>query len=136
MICHLVGRAEWGTGADSYRPASLASEGFIHFSTPDQVVATADRYYPGRTDLLLVVVDPDRLSAPLRWEAPAAASAEASPTVVPAVTASPAAPPAAAPAAGEAFPHLYGPFATAAVVTVLPFPPGADGRFTVPPTLW
>ncbi|MCK9923262.1 DUF952 domain-containing protein, partial [Frankia sp. AgPm24] len=71
VICHLVERSAWSVGAAGYRPASLGAEGFIHFSTPAQVLATANRYYRGRDDLLLVVVDPRRLSAPLRWEPPA-----------------------------------------------------------------
>jgi uncharacterized protein (DUF952 family) len=124
VICHLVGRSEWAAGADGYRPASLASEGFIHFSAPEQAVATANRYYAGRADLLLVVVNPERLSAELRWEPPAP------------VTPAGQAPAGGTPAPGELFPHLYGTIDTAAVTIVVPFPPDPDGVFRVLPSLW
>ena len=42
---HLVSAAEWSGVGDEYRPASLAAEGFIHFSTADQIPATSLRYY-------------------------------------------------------------------------------------------
>ncbi|WP_261565066.1 DUF952 domain-containing protein [Frankia gtarii] len=133
MICHLVGRTAWSVGAAGYRPVSLGTEGFIHFSTPEQIVGTANRFYAGRDDLLLVVVDPQRLTAPLRWEPPAAVVPAA-----PVATASvpPAAATASGPATGELFPHLYGPIDAGAVAAVIPFPPGSDGTFSVPPTLW
>nr|WP_231861362.1 MULTISPECIES: DUF952 domain-containing protein [Frankia] len=127
VICHLVGRTAWSVGAAGYRPASLGAEGFIHFSTPAQVVATANRFYAGRDDLLLVVVDPERLSAPLRWEPPAPPAVPAAPT---------ASTGAGEPAGGELFPHLYGPIDAGAVAAVVPFPPGSDGTFSVPSTLW
>ncbi len=121
MICHLVGRSAWAVGAAAYRPASLGADGFIHFSTPEQVAATANRYYQGRDDLLLVIVDPSRLHAPLRWEPPAAPAGASS---------------GAPPAARELFPHLYGPIDAGAVAAVVPFPPAADGTFAAPPALW
>lgn len=128
VICHLVGRTAWSVGAAGYRPASLGTEGFIHFSAPGQIVGTANRFYAGRDDLLLVVVDPERLTAPLRWEPPAA--------VAPAALVAAALVAASGLATGELFPHLYGPIDAGAVVAVIPFPPGSGGTFSVPPTLW
>lgn len=127
VICHLVERSAWSVGAAGYRPASLGAEGFIHFSTPAQVLATANRYYRGRDDLLLVVVDPRRLSAPLRWEPPAPP---------PSSVAGPAAATAAPTATDERFPHLYGPIDAGAVAVVVPFPPERDGTFRMPATIW
>ena len=34
---------------------------------------------------------------------------------------------------GALFPHLYGPLALSAVITVAPLPLGPDGRHTFPP---
>ena len=66
----------------------------------------ANRLYAGRTDLVLLRVDPARLSAPVRWE--------------PGVPTDPD---------SMVFPHLYGPLPTAAVISVTPYRPDDDGRF-------
>ncbi|MGE0707650.1 MAG: DUF952 domain-containing protein [Planctomycetota bacterium] len=102
MILHLIPRAEWEAARDlpALSPASLAREGFIHFSTAEQLLATAGRYYAGRRDLLVLVVDEARCAASLRWE-------ESRP--------------------GELFPHLYGPLERAAITAVLPLELGPDG---------
>lgn len=84
--------------------------GFVHLSTPAQVHEPANRFFPGRTDLLLLQVNPDLLTAPLRWE--------------------PAVPATDTPAI---YPHLYGPLPVAAVVAATPYPPGADGSFPAAP---
>lgn len=113
MILHLASRADWdaAVAAGSYRPASLATEGFIHCSTAAQVVATADRYFRGRADLVLLVIDEAQVD--VRHE--------------------PAAPLDGGPARTDAlFPHVYGPLALAAVVRVVAFPCRADGTFARP----
>ncbi|CAI7973699.1 MULTISPECIES: DUF952 domain-containing protein [Parafrankia] len=114
MICHLVGRDAWAVGPANYHPPSLDAEGFIHFSAPEQVLETASRYYSGRSDLLLLVVDPERLTAPLRWE-PASGEDDRG---------------------GALFPHLYGMIDPEAVRAVVPLPPTAEGTFAVMPGLW
>ncbi len=48
-------------------PVDLA-DGYIHFSTAEQVRETAARYFAGEGDLLLVAVDADALGEALRWE--------------------------------------------------------------------
>ena len=88
---------------------SLQAEGFLHLSTPQQVHLPANRLYPGRTDLLLLCVDPARLGAEVRWE--------------PGVPGDPA---------SMRFPHLYGPLPTSAVVAVVAYEPDADGVFGAP----
>ena len=85
------------------RPPSLTGVGFVHLSTPEQVHVPARALYPGRRDLLLLVVDPARLTDPVRFE--------------PGVPGDPAA---------MRFPHLYGPLPLSAVVAVLPYEPGVD----------
>ncbi len=102
-IVHICPRSDWERARQEgvYRPASLESEGFIHFSRPEQVAAVANRFYAGRTDLLLLWVPPQNLTAPLKWEA----------------------------ADGEIFPHLYGALPVEAVAAVTPFQPGERGLF-------
>lgn len=111
LILHITTREAWQTAAKSgeYRADSLASQGFIHFSTPTQVVKVANALYADRDDLVLLVVDATQVADNLRWEPPDG----------------PGTP-------GEQFPHLYAPLDVAAVVAVVDFPRGADGSFTLP----
>lgn len=121
VILHITTVAEWraAVAAGAYRPASLEREGFIHCSTYDQAAATATRYFAGRSDLVLLCIDEARVAAPVRYEAPVSTSPSDDRD----------------PRADQRFPHLYGPLAPDAVVRVVAFPPGADGRFRVPPDL-
>ncbi|MGD1865320.1 MAG: DUF952 domain-containing protein [Phormidesmis sp.] len=106
MIFHITEQAAWQTAQaeGAYQPPSLASEGFIHFSTDAQVVATANRFYQGKTGLVLLTVDPSRLKPELRYEDTLNHGT---------------------------FPHLYGPLNVDAVVDVRTFEPGADGTFSM-----
>ncbi len=95
-ILHITHRTAWEAAqqAGNYTAPSLATEGFIHFSTPAQVLWVAERFYAGQTDLVLLEVDPAALTAELRYE-------ESEP--------------------GQLFPHLYGPLNLEAVRAVRPF---------------
>lgn len=68
LLLHLLEPAAWRAALteEALRPPSPA--GFVHLSTPDQVHLPAQALFPGRRDLVLLVVDPARLTAPLRWE--------------------------------------------------------------------
>ena len=114
IITHITDGRAWDEARERgvYRPASLASEGFIHCSSPAQVVSTANLFFRGQRDLVLLCIDDTHLAGVLRWE--------------PAV-------PASAASAGELFPHVYGPLPVAAVVHVEPWHPDEDGEFTMPP---
>jgi uncharacterized protein (DUF952 family)/ribosomal protein S18 acetylase RimI-like enzyme len=111
VLVHLIEPAAWraALSAGAVRPASLDDVGFVHLSTPDQVHLPAERLFPGRRDLALLVVDPARLTDPLRWE--------------PGLPSDPA---------DMRFPHLYGPLPTAAVIAVLPYRPPAPLRPPAP----
>ena len=115
-ILHITIRADWDAAraAGSYRPPSLAHEGFIHCSTPAQVIATANKYFRGRTDLLLLCIDEARIATEVRYEPPRPIGGVPDPR------------------AGERFPHVYGPLALDAVVRVVPLPCDRDGGFTLP----
>ncbi|HVK20041.1 MAG TPA: DUF952 domain-containing protein [Actinokineospora sp.] len=110
MILHIVARSDW-PAAEVTAP-SLVSEGFVHCSDPGTVHLPANRLYAGRTDLVLLEIDPALVGVPVRWEA-----------AVPAIE------------AGPWFPHVYGPIPAAAVVGVHDFPPGPDGLFELPASL-
>ncbi len=86
-------------------PVDLA-DGFIHFSTAEQVVETAERHFAGQDGLLLIALDEEKLGPALKYE----------------------------PSRGGAlFPHLYGPLPMTAVVWTRPLPLGTDGTHVFPP---
>lgn len=111
MILHIISRAEWdeARAQGSYTGNTLATEGFIHCSTPSQVLGPANQFYRGRDGLLLLVIDPDRLASRLVYEDLYNH--------------------------GGAFPHIYGPLNLDAVVDVVDFPPNPDGSFSLPDAL-
>jgi uncharacterized protein (DUF952 family) len=116
MILHITSKQDWSDAQakGEYAAPSLATEGFIHFSTDKQAVNVANAFYRGRTDLVLLVVDETRLKPELKWEAPAG-------------------PPAENISQADLFPHLYGPLNLDAVASVLDFQPDATtGTFTLP----
>jgi uncharacterized protein len=100
LIHHLVPAAEYPTG-QPYLPRLFAADGFIHCTIElDVLLHIANTFYrdvPG--DLLVLVIDPARLTAELRYEPP-------SPQ------------PAGGPLAGRLFPHIYGPLNPEAVVAI------------------
>lgn len=108
MLLHICALTDWhlAEARGEHRPESLNTVGFIHLSTPEQVHLPANRLYRGRTDLLLVRIDPGRLSDPVRWE--------------PGVPTDPE---------SMLFPHLYGALPVGAVSSVTPYVPEPDGSF-------
>jgi uncharacterized protein (DUF952 family) len=74
-------------------------DGFIHFSTADQVQETADRHFRGEPELLVIAVDAACLGSDLRWETSRG---------------------------GALFPHLYAPLPLDAVRSVRAVPVSAD----------
>ena len=85
---------------------SLETEGFIHCSYEDQVLVPANALFAGQSDLLLLVIDPKRLTSDLVVEDSYAS--------------------------GTAFPHIYGPIDLDAVIDSIPFPCNSEGLFHLP----
>ena len=81
---------------------ALSDQGFIHCSFRHQVQQIADLVYRGREDVLLLKIDPDRLSARVKVEVLREGD--------------------------DAFPHIYGPLNRAAVVEASRLRLLADGR--------
>lgn len=73
IVLHIAHRDPWEAAARAgdYRPLSLDSDGFIHCSTPEQTVETANQFFPGQEGLVLLCIDTSRLQAEVRYEAPA-----------------------------------------------------------------
>jgi uncharacterized protein (DUF952 family) len=80
-------------------------DGYIHFSTQDQMRETAAKHFAGQNDLVLVAVDDGALGDALRYEPSRG---------------------------GDLFPHLYGHLPISAVSWVRPLPLGPDGRHAFP----
>lgn len=95
-VVKLLRADEWAaleaTGSFAGSPDDLR-DGYIHMSTPDQVVGTAAKWFAGSSGVMAVTFDADALAPDLRWE----------------------------PARGGAlFPHLYRPLRRAEVVAAAP----------------
>ena len=94
IIYHVTTAAEWKAAQEKgfYEAASLKAEGFIHCSEANQVKGVLERYYPGKNNLVKLVIDTEKLRAPLKYEL--------------------------APSINEDFPHIYGEINTSAVIDV------------------
>ena len=86
----------------TYSQSSIdVADGFVHFSTAEQVAETAAKHFAGQDGLQLLALEADTLGAALKWE----------------------------PSRGGAlFPHLYGPLKLADVIWSRPMPLGSDGH--------
>ena len=82
MIYHIIYKSDYdlALGRGFYCPPSIEQEGFIHFSTEDQVDRSAKRFYADQADLLLLCVEESKINGEIVYE----------------------------PSHGEEFPHLYG----------------------------
>ena len=107
VIYHICRREDWLAAQPLGRYAGSAGDrrdGFIHFSTAEQVRASAAKHHAGRDGLVLLSVDTAGLGAALKWEASRG---------------------------GALFPHLHAPLPLAAVLRVDDLPV-VDGRHRFP----
>jgi uncharacterized protein (DUF952 family) len=101
VIYHIAAAADWkqaqraGEYTMSTRGRTLAEEGFIHASTAEQVPLVAGAYYQGVPDLVLLVIDTERVRPELRYEQ--------------------------VPGQPDSYPHIYGPLNLDAVLETRPF---------------
>ena len=110
QILHITRRAQWAAAqqAGFYRGDTLDSEGFIHCSTPAQVIAVANARFHGQPDQVGLDIDTEQVAPAIRWEAADN---------------------------GQVYPHIYGRLNVDAVRRVHPFPPQPDGSFILPPAV-
>lgn len=107
-VYKIVAAELWQAAEDSgvFTGAGIdLNDGFIHLSTGAQARRTAQLYFKGQGNLVLVAVDGARLGAALKYEP----SRD-----------------------GDLFPHLYAPLPLAAVLSVRPMPIGTDGNHIFP----
>jgi uncharacterized protein (DUF952 family) len=115
-LYHIATMSDWdqaqrdGEYRTSTRGRSLSEEGFIHASTAAQVLPVANAVYLDEPqDLVLLVLDPGRIGAGIRYEP--------------------------VPGWADPFPHIYGPLEAAAVVRAVPLERDAAGGFRWPAEL-
>lgn len=107
-IYKIFTRADWqafqASGSYAGSPVDVA-DGYIHFSTQDQLVETLDKHYAGQSDLEIVSIDADKVDqSQLKWE----------------------------PARDSLFPHLYTDLPLSAVTNNYTLSAQSDGTFTLP----
>ena len=95
MIYHVTTKQDWELAIKKgfFDEPSLLLEGFIHNSTEAQVSGVLQRYYLGKTDLLLMHIDESKLHAELKYEL--------------------------SPSVNEMFPHVFGKINLDAVVKIV-----------------
>jgi uncharacterized protein (DUF952 family) len=108
QIYHLAPAARWYAWPNDqpYLPAEYDADGFIHCTAGDALmIAVANRFYRATAgEYVLLMIDPSRLTAPLKWE-PSSDDLAA------------------------LFPHIYGPINRAAVLEVRAVRRAANGEF-------
>ncbi|MDA1129118.1 MAG: DUF952 domain-containing protein [Chloroflexi bacterium] len=107
LIFHLTYKDAWEDAQPTgeYAAPSLAEEGFIHCSKDiPQLLKVAARLYPGETGLMVLDVDLDKLTAPLKSEPSRS---------------------------GEMYPHIYGRLNVGAVVRERPLMVNSEGQHYV-----
>jgi uncharacterized protein (DUF952 family) len=114
MIYRILRDEEWeqARAAGVYRPDSLEEDGFIHAGYREQLLDVANILFAGETGLVVLCIEPSRVTAPIRKDL----------VEFPEGTHS-------------LHPHFYGSLNLDAVVRVVPLPPNPDGTFNLPPEL-
>jgi uncharacterized protein (DUF952 family) len=108
MITHFTPRAHWEEMRESgsYRVPSLDAQGFIHCSTPEQVIPVANFIAKDWDDVVLLWIDEEKVTSPIVYE-----NLEGG---------------------DKLFPHIYGPLNHDAVVKVSDFLRDEYGEYIVP----
>jgi uncharacterized protein (DUF952 family) len=116
MICHITKRDAWEAAQPhgEFRSPEFGEVGFIHCSTPEQVMLVANAFFRGQSDLVMLVIDPARLRSQVRWEPPHSTGR------LPGFM------------HGSVYPHVYGPINLDAVTRVVPLVPSDSGTFRMP----
>jgi uncharacterized protein (DUF952 family) len=96
IIYHVTTASEWKEAKikGQYESASLKEEGFIHCSLPTQIPGVLERYFKGKTDLVKLVIDTDKLTSQYIYDWSTSVA--------------------------DTFPHVYGPINLDAVTEVVP----------------
>lgn len=105
-IFHITTSDNWlkAKAQGEYDFCALATDGFIHASKWEQTLKTANKYFENQTDLVVLVIEAEKLTSQLVFEAPAGRD--------------------------EEFPHIYGPLNLDAVIGFKKLVTNEEGQFT------
>lgn len=111
-LYHIIDKNDWAhvSTEREYKPASLAKDGFIHLSSKKQVVETAEIFFKGKHNLLLLKVDIPSNNRKLKWESALGGTSTRK----------------------QLFPHYYAPLPLNYVTAVYRFEPNRNGTFSLP----
>ncbi|NMG22904.1 DUF952 domain-containing protein [Brasilonema bromeliae] len=103
-ILHITQREQWKQAKllGTYQGDTLDSEGFIHCSTPTQIIKVANTFFRNQKGLVLIFINSEKVQPEIRYEGVEE---------------------------DELFPHIYGVLNIDAVFKVSDFEPGEDGLF-------
>jgi len=96
IIYHVTFAEAWEEAKKNgyYEHPSLKEEGFIHCSQKNQISGVLERYFAGKTGLVKLVIDTDKLTSKYVFDW--------------------------SPSTQDTFPHIYGNINTSAVIDVMP----------------
>lgn len=105
-ILHITQYEKWEQAkvAKTYRGDTLDSEGFIHCSTPTQIIKVANTFFRNQKKLVLLYINSNQVKAEIRYER----------------------------VEENEFPHIYGALNIDAVFKVIDFEHGENGLFELP----
>jgi uncharacterized protein (DUF952 family) len=103
IILHITQSQKWENAKiiDSYHAESLDTEGFIHCSTKEQLIKTANRFFRHGKNLVILYIETEKVTAEICYEG----------------------------RDNDLFPHIYGDLNINAVCEVIDFESGEDGLF-------
>lgn len=96
IIYHIAFVSDWNVAQQKgyYEHPSLKDEGFIHCSQEQQIAGVLERYFDGKTNLVKLVIDTDKLTSKFVFDW--------------------------SPSTADTFPHIYGPINSDAVIDTIP----------------
>ena len=104
MIYKILRSDEWAAlqadGETAGAPIDV-TDGYVHFSTSEQVRETAAKHFAGDEGLMLLAYNEEQMDGDLRWEESRG---------------------------GALFPHLYGPLRLADLIWAKPLPMAGNGH--------
>ena len=110
MLYHLLTESDYKEyqSTETYEPASLKDEGFIHLAYEEQLQTIVDCFFVGVTQAYLLEIDKSAIAKDLRDEPPVGAEGD-----------------------GALYPHLYSPLSKQAVTRTIKLVADSSGALKV-----